>query len=50
MSVQFIPARPSCPNVGFTFSLNTSSLSPGSHTITATDSDTLLTLALLVSR
>jgi len=35
------PGRPSCPNVGYSFSLNTSSLSPGSHTITvtATDSD-----------
>jgi len=36
------PGRPSCPNVGYSFSLDTSSLSPGSHTITvtATDSDT----------
>jgi hypothetical protein len=36
------PGRPGCPNVGYSFSLNTSSLSPGTHTITvtATDSDT----------
>src|SRR5207253_2949945 len=35
------PGRPGCPNVGYSFSLNTSSLNPGSHTITvtATDSD-----------
>jgi Bacterial Ig domain len=35
------PGRPGCPNVGFSFSLNTSSLTPGTHTITvtATDSD-----------
>jgi hypothetical protein len=35
------PGRPGCPNVGYSFSLNTASLSPGSHTITvtATDSD-----------
>jgi hypothetical protein len=35
------PARPGCPNVGYSFSLNTSTLSAGSHTITvtATDSD-----------
>ena len=35
------PGRPGCPNVGFSYSLDTSSLSPGSHTITviATDSD-----------
>jgi len=35
------PGRAGCPNVGFTYSLDTSSLSPGSHTITviATDSD-----------
>src|SRR5207245_2165218 len=35
------PGRPGCPNVGYSFSLNTSSLSPGSHiiTVTATDSD-----------
>jgi hypothetical protein len=33
--------RPGCPNVGYSYSLNTSTLSPGSHTIivTATDSD-----------
>jgi hypothetical protein len=35
------PGRPGCPNVGFTYSLNTATLSPGSHllTATATDSD-----------
>jgi hypothetical protein len=35
------PGRPGCPNVGFTYSLNTASLSAGTHTITvlATDSD-----------
>jgi streptogramin lyase len=35
------PGRPGCPNVGFTFQLNTASLSAGSHTVTvvATDSD-----------
>ena len=35
------PGRPGCPNVGYSFSLDTSSLSPGSHIInvTATDSD-----------
>jgi hypothetical protein len=35
------PGRPGCPNVGYSFSLNTSTLSVGSHTITvtATDSD-----------
>jgi parallel beta-helix repeat protein len=34
------PGRPGCPNVGFTYALNTASLSAGSHTITvaATDS------------
>ena len=33
--------RPGCPNVGYSFSLNTSTLSVGTHTITvtATDSD-----------
>jgi len=36
------PGRPGCPNVGYSYSLNTSALSLGSHTITvtATDSDT----------
>jgi sugar lactone lactonase YvrE len=36
------PGRPGCPNVGFSFALNTATLTPGSHTIvvTATDSDT----------
>jgi hypothetical protein len=35
------PGRPGCPNVGFSFALNTATLTPGSHTIvvTATDSD-----------
>jgi photosystem II stability/assembly factor-like uncharacterized protein len=35
------PGRVGCPNVGFTFALNTASLSPGSHllTVTATDND-----------
>jgi len=35
------PGRPGCPNVGYSYSLNTSALSVGSHTImvTATDSD-----------
>jgi hypothetical protein len=34
--------RPGCPNVGFAFALNTATLSPGSHLlmVTATDSDT----------
>jgi hypothetical protein len=35
------PGRLGCPNVGFTFALNTATLSPGSHllTVSATDSD-----------
>ena len=35
------PGRPGCPNVGYSFQLNTGTLSPGSHTITvlATDTD-----------
>ena len=35
------PGRPGCPNVGFTYQLNTSSFSSGKHTISAcaTDSD-----------
>jgi hypothetical protein len=35
------PGRPGCPNVGYTFSLNTLTLSNGPHTITvwATDTD-----------
>jgi len=35
------PGRPGCPNVGFSYSLNTSTLTAGTHTVTiaATDSD-----------
>jgi hypothetical protein len=35
------PGRPGCPNVGFSYQLDLSTLGPGSHTITvsATDSD-----------
>jgi hypothetical protein len=35
------PGRPGCPNVGYTYQLNTAPLSSGSHTLTvsATDSD-----------
>jgi len=35
------PGRPSCPNVGFSYTLNTSSLGVGAHTLTVTavDSD-----------
>jgi hypothetical protein len=35
------PGRPGCPNVGFSYALNTNTLPPGSHVITAvaTDSD-----------
>ena len=35
------PGRPGCPNVGYSYSLNTTTLSVGTHTITvaATDSD-----------
>lgn len=29
------PGRPNCPNVGFTYQLNTATLTPGSHTLTA---------------
>jgi hypothetical protein len=36
----FVGLRPGCPNVGFTFSLNTSTLAAGSHTITVTATDT----------
>jgi hypothetical protein len=32
--------RPGCPNVGFTYQLNTTLLSPGQHTITAVAMDT----------
>ena len=34
------PGRPGCPNVGFTFSLNTTGLSAGTHILTATATDT----------
>ena len=30
------PGRPGCPNVGYSYSLNTSALSPGTHTFTVT--------------
>jgi hypothetical protein len=33
------PGRPACPNVGFTYQLNTSGLSAGVHTITALATD-----------
>jgi N-acetylmuramoyl-L-alanine amidase len=33
------PGRPGCPNVGFSYSLNTATLAPGSHTITVTATD-----------
>ncbi|MGB7758939.1 MAG: Ig-like domain-containing protein, partial [Bryobacteraceae bacterium] len=33
------PGRPGCPNVGFTYSLNTAGLTLGSHTITVTATD-----------
>src|SRR5262249_18501409 len=35
------PGRPGCPNVGYAYSLNTATLSPGGHTITvsATNAD-----------
>jgi len=34
------PGRPGCPNVGYSFQLNTATLSPGSHTITVSATDT----------
>ncbi len=34
------PGRPGCPNVGFTYQLNTASLSAGPHTIAVSASDT----------
>jgi hypothetical protein len=37
------PGRPGCPNVGFTYSLNTATLTSGSHTITVTAKDTSAT-------
>jgi N-acetylmuramoyl-L-alanine amidase len=33
------PGRPGCPNVGFSYSLNTATLASGSHTITVTATD-----------
>jgi hypothetical protein len=38
----FYPGRPGCPNVGFSYMLDTRGLTPGAHTVTATatDSDT----------
>jgi hypothetical protein len=34
------PGRPGCPNVGFTYQLNTASLSAGTHTLTVVATDT----------
>ena len=38
----YLGRPPGCPNVGFTYTLNTATLSPGSHllTVSATDNDT----------
>jgi len=36
----FYPGRPSCPNVGYTFQLNTASWTSGAHTITVVATDT----------
>ena len=33
------PGRPGCPNVGYSYSLNTATLTPGSHTVTVTATD-----------
>jgi hypothetical protein len=33
------PGRPGCPNVGFSYSLNTATLASGSHTIMASATD-----------
>jgi hypothetical protein len=33
------PGRAGCPNVGYTYSLNTATLASGSHTITVTATD-----------
>ncbi|MGB7761847.1 MAG: Ig-like domain-containing protein, partial [Bryobacteraceae bacterium] len=33
------PGRPGCPNVGYTYSLNTTALASGSHTITVSATD-----------
>jgi len=33
------PDRPGCPNVGFSYALNTAALPPGSHTVTVTATD-----------
>jgi hypothetical protein len=35
------PARPGCPNVGFTYQLNTATLTPGSHAVTAMASNSV---------
>ena len=37
------PGRPGCPNVGYTYSLNTATLTAGSHTITVTATDSAAT-------
>jgi hypothetical protein len=34
------PGRPGCPNVGYSYSLNTAGLAPGTHTITVAATDT----------
>jgi hypothetical protein len=34
------PGRPGCPNVGFTYLLDTGSLSPGTHTLTVIATNT----------
>jgi uncharacterized protein (TIGR03437 family) len=33
------PGRPGCPSVGYSYSLNTATLTPGSHTVTVTATD-----------
>jgi sugar lactone lactonase YvrE len=35
-----MPGRPGCPNVGYTYQLNTAALGPGVHTITVSATDT----------
>jgi hypothetical protein len=37
------PGRPGCPNVGYVYSWNAAALSPGSHTITVTATDSAQT-------